>query len=365
VQKLRFARVVLLMMTLMLGATAQDGAYAAPNDNDRIWRVHLTLRTGDVDGAGTDDSVKVKLNDQNYTWLDYGRDDFERGARDSYDLELSGVCCFSEITMLRIEKVGTDAWCLQGFTLEVNGRQVFNQDNLSPDQPACQWIGDGGPPSITISSAQLRASPEWQAYSQPDVINRMSANTCGIPRDELESRIEAHVGHLLHGRSLKWGHIGGRGAVEVSQRSRLAVKVDLDLEYKSWWFNPEVDVDFDLSFDAEFRPVVSNLNVKVDSSIHSELLSLGLVEIFDRHYWENGIRDALVKLLPTGDPGFGYFVTGNGDIVLGACLQPDPCNACPVVAPPRPLCPTGRRCCEPDPGGAGCRLCIPRNASCP
>jgi hypothetical protein len=357
--------VVLLMLTFVLEVMTQHQAYAAPNDNDRIWRARIILKTGDVNGAGTDDSVMVKLNDRNFTWLDYGRDDFERAARDPYDLELGGVCCFSEITMIRIAKPGTDAWCLQGFTLEVNGRRVFNQDNLSPDPPACQWIGNGGPPSITISFAELRASPEWQAYSQPDAISRISATTCGIPREEMESRIEAHVGHLLHGRSLKWGHISGRGAVEVSQRSRTAVKVDLDLEYKSWWFNPEVDVDFDLSLDAGFRPIVSNLNVKVDSDWYSELLSLGIVEIFDRHYWEVAISDALSKALPSGEPGFGYFVTGNGDIIFGGCLQPDPCNACPIIPPPRPLCPTGRRCCETDPGQNRCRLCIPRNASCP
>ena len=106
---------------------------------------------------------------------------------------------------------------------------------------------------------------------EPDVINRISVNACGIPREEMESRIEAHVGHLLHGRSLsKWGHISGR--VEVSQRSRTAVKVDLNSSRSRGGY--EVDVDFDLSLDAEFRPIVSNLNVKVGFGPYSELLSL-------------------------------------------------------------------------------------------
>lgn len=32
--------------------------------------------------------------------------------------------------------------------------------------------------------------------------------------------------------------------------------------------------------------------------------------------------------------------------------------------PSPPICPAGRKCCEPDDNG-GCRLCVPKNASCP
>ena len=69
-------------------------AYTRDGNDNTVWRAELVLHTADVEDAGTDDSVFILLNSAagdtqpggNRTWLDYARDDFERGATHSYDL---------------------------------------------------------------------------------------------------------------------------------------------------------------------------------------------------------------------------------------------------------------------------------------
>ena len=85
-------------------------------------RVQLELHTGDVGDAGTDDSIQVVLSEasntgMNSTWVDYGRDDFERGDTFTYDLNLDEIPLLSDITRIRITKDGTDGWCLADFRL--------------------------------------------------------------------------------------------------------------------------------------------------------------------------------------------------------------------------------------------------------
>jgi hypothetical protein len=79
------------------------------------WRLQITLRTADVEDAGTDDGVVVRLNADNVTWLDYGRDDFPRNNSFTYDLRTSGVSRIHHLRHIDIAKVGGDGLCLKSF----------------------------------------------------------------------------------------------------------------------------------------------------------------------------------------------------------------------------------------------------------
>ncbi len=76
--------------------------------------------------------------------------------------------------------------------------------------------------------------------------------TIRIPRDETESRVESLIGDMIHGTEAKWGHEYGRAYVEATPSGFPGtVHIDLDLEAEvPYWFNPELDIDFDLQYQA-------------------------------------------------------------------------------------------------------------------
>ena len=135
-------------------------------DDEPIWRAQIRLITADVSDAGSDDSVKVALSSANSTWLDYGRDDFERNTSYLYDLNMTGLKKFSDVSQIKIEKTGTDGWCLKSFELLLNDRSVYSQSFST-----CRWIdgNDGHLPSYTVSSSTLRNSTKWKSYTRPSL----------------------------------------------------------------------------------------------------------------------------------------------------------------------------------------------------
>ena len=287
-----------------------------PSEDTAIWRAQLRMVVADVDDAGTDDSVRVELSDGNGTWLDYGRDDFERNSDFTYDLVLTNLGKLDDIKYLRISKVGNDGLCLKSFDLLINGKRIYSQ-NLTVGRTPCRWIDsdDGHAPLLLVSRATLRANTLWQQYTQP-------FPPLLIPREELESRIESIIGDKLHGTKLYWGEISGR-AVEVTRKDDHTVHVDLDLAYSvDNWFDPEVDVDFDMAVtcsNGKITLTASNVQVHVDANWVTDVLSLGLVNIAE-HYIDGRINDGLknftfktevgVPLCPT------ITVRPNGDVAF-------------------------------------------------
>ncbi len=287
-----------------------------PSEDTSIWRAQLRMVVADVDDAGTDDSVKVQLNDGHQTWLDYGRDDFQRDSDFTYDLVLTNLAKLDDIKYLRITKEGTDGLCLKSFELLVNGKRIYSQ-NLAVGRVPCRWLDgdDGHAPSLTVARQTLRAHTLWQQYTQP-------FPPLVIPREELESRIESILGDKLHGTKLYWGHISGR-AVEVTRKDDHTVHVDLDLAYDlDNWFDPEVDVDLDMGLACSSGKISltgSNVQVHVDANWVTDVLSLGLVNIAE-HYIDGRINDGLknftyktevgVPLCPT------ITVRPNGDVAF-------------------------------------------------
>jgi hypothetical protein len=269
------------LLLAMVGTPGSIGRTPPPSESSPVWRAQLRIAVCDVQDAKTDDPVKAELNESSVTWLDYARNDFERGSTFTYDLLLSNVSTLADITKLRVAKTGDNGVCLESLTLKVNGKTIFSHA-FSPRR----WL-DGSHRSVTFSSAELRGSAQWAGYTLP-------IPSLSISRSELESRIEAMAGTFIHGNDLYWGRLHGRG-VEVSRKSSSTIHGDLDLAYRlDNWFDPEVDIDFDVRIckDGQVSVAVQNVDVDVDSPWYAEILSLGIAEYVDQKMSE-GMEKAL------------------------------------------------------------------------
>ena len=163
-------------------------------DGRGVSRLQLRMRTANVADADTDDDVNVAIKDYepDGTWLDYGRDDFERGDEFTYELLSEDVTDLSDIHQIHILKPGTDGWCLENLALLVDGVEVYEQ-HFGATAATCRWLDDasGHQNYLTIGRDTLRAHPLWQAYQKP-------AATGVLPGTELADRIEATVGDIIH-----------------------------------------------------------------------------------------------------------------------------------------------------------------------
>ena len=99
------------------------------------------LRIANVSDADTDDDLNVSLrdNDNGGTWLDYGRDDFERGDVFTYELQTNNLSDLSDINNIRLLKLGTNGLCLAGLSLLADGEEIYNQD-FAASPSKCQWL---------------------------------------------------------------------------------------------------------------------------------------------------------------------------------------------------------------------------------
>ena len=257
-----------------------------------VSRVVLRITTGDVDDAGTDDSVAVSIGGAGAgsfggtTWLDHSIDDFERNSTHDYDLvELGSIVELGDIHSLVFFTDGDDDWCLKGVTLLVDNVAVFSTTFGS----SCEWIGTNASGGY-VSHAALRADPRWATFKPPLPLPTPNPNgtftaVFTIPRTELEARIEAMVGHSIHGTDAYWGHLYGRG-VEATTYSNSIAKVDLDLAADVFASDPEVDIDFDL---------VVGTHQSADGNWHLDLDTANVTADVDLAWWED-----LLDLLPCG-----------------------------------------------------------------
>ncbi len=127
----------------------------------------------------------------------------------------------------------------------------------------------------------------------------------GLPRAELESRIEGIVGDALHGTDAYWGDLDGDRYVEVTGKDdqRVHVTVDLSADVPGW--DAEVDLSFDLKFTGacsdgqtplELHITTENVSAGADLDWYTELLTLGLANLA-----EGGIADRVVDAFPDLD----------------------------------------------------------------
>lgn len=260
-------------------------AHTRPVASNTVGRIQLLVRVADVEDAGTDDGMSVRLNEMSYlnhpngnlTHLDYARDDFERNSSFTYDLDPAGIADLGDIIQIRLEKSGSDGLCLRDFQLLVNGVTVYTR-TFGNTATTCRWLDNstGHSTVFAVTKAELRAHPQWIGYRAPSL-------QLQIGRPELESRIEGLAGNAIHGTEAYWGHLYGR-AVEVSRKDSSTMHVDLDLAASVDWLpNPEVDVDMDLGvgFVAsgggwELQINTVNSTVNVDYAWWAELISIAL-----------------------------------------------------------------------------------------
>ncbi|MDX2199196.1 MAG: fibronectin type III domain-containing protein [Phycisphaerae bacterium] len=224
------------------------GAYTRSAVAEPVWRVQLAVRVADQDDANMDDNLQVLLNSAsgdlrpsfNDTWLDYGRDDFERGSFFVYDLNLDGIDQRSDITQIQLRHEGSDAVCIDSIGLYVNEVSVYARDFAAEGR--CKSLDDSD--RFTVSHETLRSDPRWQSYITPPA-------PLFIDRNELESRIEGMMGHMLHDQDAYWGDRDGRAFVEATfvDAERLHVTLDLKGEVDNF-FDPEIDISFDLVVSA-------------------------------------------------------------------------------------------------------------------
>lgn len=250
-----------------------------------VGRLQLRVGVADVEDAGTDDGMHVRLNAMpgfeipyaNHTFMDYGHDDFERNTTFTYDLDMAGVSDMADINRIDLYKDGEDGVCLREFALLVNGVEVFTR-TFGNTSSSCHWLdyGGGHQTAFLVGRNELRASSGWINYVAPGVQVNML-------RPELESRFEALLGNAIAGTGIQYGHLYGR-AVEVWHTNLSTFHVDFDLEASiNNLPNPEVDIDLDLQ--VQFVPSTTspgtweltlttvNSTVNVDYPWYWELVS--------------------------------------------------------------------------------------------
>lgn len=226
---------LLTMMTILTGLAA-----AAPPESMPVWRAQLVVQMADIADAGSDDSVAVSLAGDNWTGLDSGEDDFERGRRYVYELNTTSIARLQDIDFLRIAKTGSNGIALKKLLLYINGQMIFEREFSGP----AYWLENSGGWSntLTIASYELRNNDAWLVYVQ-----RFPNTT--LSQSEIERRIEGAIGsEFAYGQSsfLDWGKKEGERYVEVSRWDFNTIRVDLDMEKD----NKAVDIDFrmDVSF---------------------------------------------------------------------------------------------------------------------
>jgi hypothetical protein len=247
------------------------------------FRLQVRLVVGDVSDAGTDDTVEIRLNSRNLTYLDSPVDDFQAGSSRVYDVKLDGVTTLKDIDHLLVRKSGgDDGICLSRVDLLVNGATVFDA-TLGGSSP-CQWF-DGDPIGKRFDSAALRGDDRWRSFAPPGPPTAISVT-------EWRQRIEGIVGDLITGNPLYWGGISGP-AVELSgitdSSGHQSLWVDLDLKADASVLfidlpDPTVDIDFVLDVTCRAGTLtIESTNIVIDPSSDAfwRIVTFNLVEFLD------------------------------------------------------------------------------------
>jgi hypothetical protein len=286
-------------------------------EREFIHRIQLRVVVGNVTDAGTDDDVVVSLNPKNATWLDYARNDFERGSTFTYDLLTDGVARFDDIDWIAFAKTGTDGVCIARVDLIVNNSR---QPSYSRSFFPCRSLDDenGHTRDLALRYDDLRRSPAWRQYTPPNVVDQLI-----LRADEVQSRIESLVGHFLHFSPGYWGKFYG-APVELERSDSHTIHVDLDLAGEADGPDPEVDVDFDINAtcNSEHDILIRVLNAHANAHfpLYAKLLSLGILEFIEQDL-QGQINKALTtfaedRTIPIGGRCGEIYVNPSGDIVL-------------------------------------------------
>ena len=175
-----------VMFFALLLAALRGSALAAPDPNMPVWKVQLFVLVSNLPNAGTDDFVSVSLNDNNLTWLNYGRNDFERNQAYTFNLRLEGITRLADIQRIFINKVGNDGLNINIIHLYVNGRLVEHMiyaENLNN-----RWFDSGTTDtrSYTVEGTTLVSHVKWNNYNP-------GPPSLTLTRAQLEHHIEGLI----------------------------------------------------------------------------------------------------------------------------------------------------------------------------
>ena len=283
-------------------------AHTLDTSHIKIWRLQMRVRIANLEDAGADHPLRVIMHTNRglfstETFLDYGRDDFERNSDFTYDLNLENIEELSQIGGFQIINHGSDEDYMYVRELEllVNNHPVFSRvfGNANASVLKLGYYGQ-----FSVNYDELRGHELWQSFISQSLSNPtfnlpeigISDNNlfqAVIKNEEIVSRIESLMGHLmLTDPALKgnfqWGEISG-APVEVTRVTDNKIHVDLDVEaIIGWWPNPEVDIDFDISFTKACDPATNRMTITMQSEnftsnadypLWKDILSLGTTKL--------------------------------------------------------------------------------------
>jgi len=282
--------------------------FTLDGNNIPVWRLQLRVKVANIANADTENPLRIRMGDNGEhlaveNFLDYGHDDFERNSDFTYDLNIGHIRELSDITDLSIINYGEqDVIFIEEINLLVNEHEAFSR-HFGITSTSALRLGLGG---YRVEHADLRSNPSWQAFVSSSLtsltFNLPPISSAGngqfqiiIPPEQIVSRIESFVGHMLHTGSLsgsfEWGYLYGP-AVEIKQINSSTIHVDLDMEATiNNWPNPELDIDFDIEVakrcnNAERKLIIEltskNFTSNADYSWWKDILSSGVLKIADK-----------------------------------------------------------------------------------
>lgn len=230
-----------------------------------VFRLRLRLQVANVENAGTDDAVEVRLQSPswlvpavtnwrpagNSTWVDSTVNDFERNSNLTYDLMLTHVSQVSDITQITLAKPGSDDLCIAGLELTVNNSPAYSR-NYGNAAATCARVG--GENMLSVDYNELRNSTSWNQLSK-EIFS-------GYDGAALRSIIQAQFAHALHGI----GELRNGTAITTTRASEDRLKVFVPIRVYDVPILGDVDsnVHFDLVMSTAGK--LSIENVDADSS---------------------------------------------------------------------------------------------------
>jgi|GEM_PF-4179990 len=328
-----------------------------------IFRVQLQLHTADLENAGTDDDIEVLLQHRalivptgNSTWIDYSRNDFERGDHFAYDLNVRSLRRISDITQIFVEKSGSDDWCVSRIELIVNELTYFDQtfEDLPDD---CFWVRAASDGRLVIPFESLRNHPQWGRFD-PRVLALLSERTTtplqtdddplpegslttvklpsqllGLLHADMLSRVEAIIGDSIATEDAHWQ------SPASGQDSRVSLKTVDEDTYRIGFgivgeapFLPDAQIEASLELDVsaacnDAGDQISYAIAARDLRVNADFLIFWLENNIEDAINEQFSVDAIAQRLPLeGLPegvrciGAPVTISGAGDVEVRLLL---------------------------------------------
>ena len=173
-----------------------------------VSRVQLRVKVGTVSGAGTNGSVRIRLNGFNGSWIDTPRRDFRTGSNEVFDLQTDTIRIASDIREITIAVPGDDDLCVDELELFLNCgatsncapttrvfKKVFGPTTCARAVHSERPINQN-PRLVSVPYPELRAPNAFGTWPEPFEIRQ------GIlSLDSVASLVDAAMGHQFHGQS--------------------------------------------------------------------------------------------------------------------------------------------------------------------